>query len=95
MSDISSHTILCGSCQCAAKTVENPQPHDQVVCPRCGRSDRLDNVLRIVKEHVSHSTAEMLHNTLAEAMRGSKFIKLTSQRPSKRAFRWVAGNYGG
>lgn len=92
---MNSHTILCGACKCAAKTVPDPKSHDQVTCPRCGRSDRFDNVMRTVNEHIAHGASKMLHDGLTKAVRGSKFIKVTGQRPGYRSFRWVAGNFGG
>jgi hypothetical protein len=89
-----SHTILCGSCKCAVQSVPNPKAHDKVTCPRCNRSDRFDAVMRVVKEHVTHSTARALHEGMAKAVRGSKFLKLTSNGPGYRSFRWIASGYG-
>ncbi|MGF7171525.1 hypothetical protein FHS91_003225 [Sphingobium xanthum] len=50
--------------------------------------------MRVVKEHVTHSTARALHEGMAKAVRGSKFLKLTSNGPGYRSFRWIASGYG-
>lgn len=88
----STHTILCGACKRPAETVPNPKPNDEVACPRCHRRDRYDHVMRSVKDYIEHSLAQGIHDSFAKGLRGSKFIKLTSQRPSQRSFRWIAGN---
>ena len=89
----SSHTILCGSCKRPAESVPNPKPNDNVTCPRCHRSDSFKNVMASIQEHVAHETAKALSASFAKAARGSKFIKVSSQPPRQRTFRWVAGNF--
>lgn len=81
--------ILCGACKCQAKTVANPKPHDQVKCPRCGRSDRFDHVIESIKAHVAHLTQKHLSERLAKSTRGNSFIKLTVNKPANRSFRWI------
>lgn len=83
--------ILCGSCKCPAQTVADAKPQDKVTCPRCNRSDTIDNVRRIVGEHVAYETSRMLSESLARATRGNSFLKLTPQRQPQRTFRWIAG----
>lgn len=91
---LSSHTILCGSCKREAKSVPNPKPHDKVTCSGCGREDSFENVMRSVKDYITHSAAQYLSKGIADAVRGSKFIKVTSQAPQHRSFRWITTELG-
>jgi hypothetical protein len=91
---MSQHEILCGACKRPAKGVPNPEPHDKVVCSGCGREDRFDNVMRSVKEYVADSAAKHLSASLAQAVRGSKFIKLSHKRGPQRSFRWITTDLG-
>lgn len=81
--------ILCGSCKSPAKTVANPKPHDEVKCPRCGRSDRFDNVMRSVKDHVAYLTQKYISERLSKSTSGNRFIKFEVKKPSNRSFRWI------
>lgn len=91
---MSNHNILCGSCKSPAKAVPDPKPHDKVTCSGCGREDRFDNVMRSVKDYVTHCMAQSINSSLRKAVRGSKFIKMTSKTPSHRTFRWVTTDLG-
>ena len=88
------HAILCGSCKCAVKTVANPQAHDQVACPRCGRTDRYDQVVKTVGEYIVHLTHKSLAERISRTTRPNSFIKFEMKKPSNRSFRWVAENVG-
>lgn len=81
--------ILCGTCKCQAKTVSNPKSDDQVKCPRCGRSDRFDYVVKTLQAHVAHLAQKHLSERLAKSARGNSFIKLTVNKPANRSFRWI------
>ena len=81
--------ILCGTCKCQAKTVADPQSYDQVKCPRCGRSDRFDHVMKSIKAHVEHLAQKHLSERLAKSTGGNSFIKLTVNKPANRSFRWI------
>lgn len=83
--------ILCGCCKSPAQTVADPKPQDKVTCPRCNRSDTLDNVRRIVGEHVAYETSCQLSESLSRAVRGSSVLKFTPKRAPQRSFRWIAG----
>lgn len=85
----STQTVLCGTCKCAVKTVANPQAHDQVSCPRCGRSDRFDKVMASVKEFVAHLAHKNIAEQFTASTRGNRFIKFTAQKPQHRSFRWI------
>lgn len=91
---MSQHEILCGACKRPAKSVPNPEPHDQVVCTGCGREDRFDNVMGSVKQYVTDSAAKHLSDSLANAVRNSKFIKAKSQPRQQRSFRWITTDLG-
>lgn len=85
----SNHTVLCGTCKCAVETVSDPQAHDKVTCPRCGASDRFDNVMATVKEHVVYLAQKTLSESLAKVARSSRFLKVTTKHVPNRSFRWV------
>lgn len=90
----STHAILCGNCECAVKTVTNPQPHDEVACPRCGRKDRYDKVVKTAGEYIAHLTHKALAERMAKATRSNSFIKFEVKKPGNRSFRWIAENVG-
>lgn len=83
------YAILCGACKSRLKTVPNPKPHDKVTCEGCGRSDRFDDMMAAVQEHVVHLTQESISKRLAAAARGSRFLKYTPQKLPNRSFRWI------
>lgn len=83
-------TVLCGSCKCAVKSAPHPQPHDQVSCPRCGRSDRFDKVMDFVKEHMAQLAHQSLSKSLASAVRGNSAIKFKANKPRNQSFRWIS-----
>ncbi len=84
-------TILCGACKLPAKAPLKPEPHDQVTCPGCGRSDRFDDVVRTVQEHVAYEVQQTFAAGMAKAARSSKRLTFKPQRGSQSTFRWVAG----
>lgn len=81
--------ILCGSCKSPAKTVANPEPDDQVTCPRCGRADRFDQVMRSVSDHVAHLTQKYVAEQLSKSTRGNRFVKFKMQQSANRSFPWI------
>lgn len=85
----SENKVLCGACKCAVKTVTNPKPHDQVVCPRCGRSDRFDKVMATIGEQYQHVLHQKLAKSLAASTRGNSMIKFKPQNVPSRQFRWM------
>ena len=91
---MSEHQILCGSCKGPAESVANPKADDKVTCPRCGREDRFDDVMRSVKQYVTDSAAKHLNSALADAVRGSNFIKVTKQYRPQSSHRWVTTDLG-
>lgn len=86
--------VLCGSCKCAVETVSNPKPHDKVSCPRCGRSDRFDQVMATVREYVLHLTKKAMSEAFAKAARGNRFVKFKAQHVPHRTFRWMTDGKG-
>lgn len=85
---------LCGACKCRVKAPANPQPHDKVTCPRCGRSDRFDKVVETVGQHIVHLTHEPMAESIAKSARGNSFIQMTMEKPPHRSFRWVSDYRG-
>jgi hypothetical protein len=91
---MSEHTILCGSCQSPAKTVANPEPYDKVICPDCGREDRFDDVMGSVQKYVTDAVAKSLNDTLAKAVRSSKFLKVEKKYRPQSSYRWITTELG-
>ena len=82
--------VLCGSCKCEVKAVANPKPHDKVICPRCGRSDRFDKVMVTLQEYAAHLAQKHIAEGFASAARRNSRVKFKPQNVSNRSFRWIA-----
>lgn len=83
-------TILCGSCESPAKSVTNPEPHDQVSCSGCGRTDSFENVMESVKAHIAELTAQHLSDHLRRSTRGNSFIKMEVKKRPPGSFDWIS-----
>lgn len=85
----SEQTILCGDCKCPVESVAEPQTDDQVTCPQCGRADSFDQVMSTVKEYIGYLASKHIAKSLADSFGGSGgFIKVSSNQPAYRSFRW-------
>ena len=88
MSD--THTIKCAKCNVPLDSpTTEPQPDDIVSCPVCGVSDRFKNVLREVEESVADQAERYLVKGLKDAVRGSKFVKVTEKPQAKKHPRFI------
>lgn len=85
----STHAILCGTCHRQVETVADPEPDDQVTCSGCGQSDRFDNVMSAVQEHVGYLTQKLMTEHLSKATRGSSILKFKPQHIPNPGFRWM------
>ena len=81
--------IKCGRCKAKVEFFTDDQGQDRGKCSICENGDTVDNIRRIVMEFVKERSAHQLHDGLRSATKGSKFIKLTSNRPPKRNHRFV------
>ena len=85
----SSHQAKCGKCKVPLEVVTQDNGQKRATCPKCGDSDTVENVKRIVAEYVKERTALALHESLVKGARGSKFLKVTSRRPPQRQHRFI------
>lgn len=87
-------TVLCGGCKCAVETVANPEPHDKVTCPGCGKSDRFDKVMESAGAYVTEVAAEHMSEAIRDATRRSSFIKADIKKRPNRSFDWICTDIG-
>jgi DNA-directed RNA polymerase subunit M/transcription elongation factor TFIIS len=85
----SDYEALCGNCETALEGPNNAKPNDTFRCPKCGNSDTLENVTRIVKEYATEHMAKALNSTLRKAVRGSKSLTLKSSFRPKGVNRFI------
>lgn len=77
-------TIKCGLCKVPLEGTADAKPNDVFACPRCGRSDSVENILAEAEESAADQVAGQLDDMLAKAFRGSKNVKVTKgARPQK------------
>lgn len=82
-------TILCGQCRVAVEGPTNPQPHDRISCPSCGREDSFKNVMSSIEAYIAEAGSRQLQETMRKAARGSKMLKFTSKPTPKRSYRFI------
>jgi hypothetical protein len=73
------HTILCGKCRVPVEGPAEPQDHDMITCPACGRSSNFKNVMKSVSAFVQEAAGRSLQESMRKAARGSKVMKFTGQ----------------
>ena len=78
--------ILCGKCKVPALPDDSGK---MIVCPECRRKDTVAWVEKEVGQYIQHFAAQHIHKSLSSAVRGSKYLKVTSKPPPRRGFRWI------
>lgn len=86
--------VLCGDCKSAVKSVANPEPHDEVTCPVCRKSDRFDNVMESVRAYATEVAAEYMSKAILDVTRRSKFITADIKKRPNRSFEWICSDMG-
>lgn len=81
--------VKCGKCKVALEVVTKDNGQKIGTCPKCANTDTLENVHRIVGEFMKEHAALRIHKAMADAARGSKFLKVASRVPPKRKHRFV------
>jgi len=76
-------TLKCSNCKVAAKTVENPEPNDMVVCPKCGASETHKDLERSISEQAEYAIAKKLEDTFKGMARGNKNMSYKGARLKK------------
>lgn len=82
-------TVLCGKCKVGLEGPTDAKPESVFACPRCGQSDKLKNIHRIVGEFVKEETARHLQKKMRDAARGSKVLQFKGSPIPKRSHRFV------
>jgi hypothetical protein len=90
---MSTHTILCGSCGTPVEGTEDPKPQDRINCSKCGQSDTYAAVVKSAEDFVTDKVAESLNTSMANAVRGSKYVKFTPGHVPKRRYRWTVADF--
>lgn len=86
----SSVKILCASCKVGLEGPANAKNYDVVGCPRCGRSDTLQNVMGEVTKHAEEVTARGLQESMRRAFRGSQNVKFSGNSVPHRSYRFIS-----
>lgn len=81
--------VLCGACYVPLEGIANGESQDRFTCPSCGHSDTRENVLREVGEYAKEMAAQHLEKTMADAARGSKFLKFKPAYRPQRVYRFI------
>jgi hypothetical protein len=69
---------MCARCKCALELIPDAQPEPRAACPQCGEGDTVENIQREVGEYVKEQTAQAMIKDIANGVRGSKYLKFTS-----------------
>ncbi|MFG6535768.1 hypothetical protein [Sulfitobacter sp. CS16] len=85
----SGHAILCGICRTPIAHRVEGDPNSQAGCSACDNWADLDEVNEIAREYVADSAQLFLNRGLADAARGSKFMKFSGQTSSNKTYRFV------
>jgi len=84
--------ILCGSCRVPLQGVADPEPQDIYACPKCGAGDTVENVIASAKAFAVEAAKHFLQESLRQAVRGSKIMKLDSQPIKKGSHRFITNH---
>lgn len=90
---MSAHEILCGNCGSPVDGPEDPKPHDEIRCPKCGQSDPYSAVLESAQKFVTDEVARTFNKTMADAVRGSKVAKFKPDHIPNRRYRWTVADF--
>ena len=47
--------IVCGACNVPIVCPMDPEPHHQMICPRCGARDTYEQTFKVALEHAEYS----------------------------------------
>lgn len=83
-------SVLCGTCGSETTAAIDPGPDDLVTCIGCGQSDRFDDVLESVKQHMLREAADVTAAALSTAVRGSKSVRFNLERQPREPLRWTS-----
>jgi hypothetical protein len=82
-------SILCGTCRVPVEGPADGKDENVFSCPRCGRSDTRENVLKEVKAFVTELAQRSLQESMRKSARGSNFLKFEGKPIQKGNYRFV------
>ena len=85
---------LCGKCKVALEVVANDDG-EIGRCPRCGNSDTLDNIMRIVGDYALEQAAKGIDDVIAGIAKDSKSVlQYTPNVRPKKTYRFIVNMDG-
>ena len=85
-------SILCGDCRVPIEGPADGKRDNVFSCPRCGRSDTRENVLKEVKAFVTELAQSSLQESMRKAARGSKIMKFEGEPIKKGSHRFITNH---
>ncbi len=82
--------VLCGNCGSDATSIENPAPDDLVTCAGCGASDRFEDVLDSVNDHMLQEATAGIASALSTGFKRGGFDGFKPAKLAKKQFRWTS-----
>jgi predicted RNA-binding Zn-ribbon protein involved in translation (DUF1610 family) len=82
-------SILCGACRVPIEGPADGEDKSVFSCPRCGRSDTRENILKEVKAFVTELAQRSLQESLRKAARKNKMLQFTGKPIKKKVYRFV------
>jgi len=82
--------VLCGKCGSDATSIENPSLDDIVTCTGCGSSDRFEDVLDSVKEHMLEQATAGISSALSTGFKRSGFDGFKPAKLARKQFAWTS-----
>ncbi len=64
--------IVCGTCNVPIVCPSDPEPHHQMICPRCGARDTFEEVWKVCMDHVKHRLQSIRKGTLRGGRTGTQ-----------------------
>jgi hypothetical protein len=83
------YSVVCGACGTPAEGNDDLAPDDVVTCGGCGQSDAYSAILESAKSYATAAVARRLQTSMADAVRGSKYVKYEAGHIPARAYRWI------
>lgn len=82
--------IICGSCKVPIISPVDPEPDDQIVCPRCGVRDRYEDAMKIAFDEVTDRLKRARLEGIAKVrgQLGGSALDAANGDPKKPFFKW-------
>lgn len=81
--------VFCTSCNVAIEGRLDADGQQIGVCPTCGVSDKLENVMREAAEAIAYFMAKQLQATITDTGRDGDALTFTAEDIPERHFRFI------